>query len=81
MEQESRPGYYKDIYGNWQKERRKMPDRRRLDGGPSHHERRVFFRRKADRELLEKNHRQMIQEALEDFAEEHHRPPSGQHPA
>jgi hypothetical protein len=30
-----------------------------------------MFRRKVDRQLLEKDHRFMIREALDDFAEEH----------
>ena len=71
VEEEVRPGYYKDEFGNWQKDRRKGgPDRRLRGGSHADHERRKFFRRKADRELFERDHRQMIEDALEDFAEE-----------
>lgn len=65
-------GLYKDKYGRWQKDRRAGDDRRKMDKGkPLDHERRRMFRRKADREMLEKDHRVMIESALEDFAQEH----------
>jgi len=68
-----REGYYKDRYGRWQRDRRGGGDRRGMGAKsfPLEHERRKMFRRKADRELLEKDHRAMIEEALDDFAEEH----------
>lgn len=70
--EEIRDGYYKDKYGRWQPDRRAGQDRR---GGsktfPLQHERRKMFRRKVDREVLEKDHHIMIEEALEDFADEH----------
>jgi len=67
-----REGYYRDKYGRWQKDRRSGNDRRTLQNAyPIEHERRTMFRRKADRETLDKDHREMIEEALEDFAEEH----------
>jgi hypothetical protein len=69
---EFREGYYQDKYGRWQKDRRSGNDRRRGSASfPLEHERRKMFRRKQDRELLEKDHRAMIEDALEDFAEEH----------
>ncbi len=72
MKDEIRPGYYKDKYGNWKPDRRIDNDRRHARGQfPLDHERRKMFRRKADRELLNKDHKAMIEEALEDFAEEH----------
>ena len=72
MSKEIREGYYKDKFGNWRKDRRTAGERRRADSGfPLDHERRKMFRRKADRELLQKDHQAMIEEALEDFAEEH----------
>lgn len=72
MSNEVRPGYYKDANGEWQVDRRKGGDRRDLGGGtPGDHERRRFFRRQADRELYQRDHKIMIEEALEDFAEEH----------
>ena len=66
-------GYYKDKYGRWNRDRRSGSDRRNAIGRAFSlaHERRKLFRRKADRELLEKDHRTHIEEALEDFAEEH----------
>lgn len=67
---EHRPGYYMDEFGNWQPDRRKR-NRRSATAFPFEHEQRKQFRRKADRELYEKDHKRMINEALEDFAEEH----------
>ena len=72
MSNEVRPGYYKDANGEWQVDRRKGGDRRDL--GPAsagNHERRRFFRRQADREIYQRDHKIMIEEALEDFAEQH----------
>jgi hypothetical protein len=69
-----REGFYKDKYGRWQKDRRQGRDRREHAIGATYsleHERRRMFRRKVDRQLLEKDHRFMIREALDDFAEEH----------
>jgi hypothetical protein len=70
--EEFREGFYKDKYGRWQKDRRTGSDRRAVDNThPLQHERRRMFRRKVDREILEKDHRTMINEALDDFANEH----------
>ncbi len=70
--EEIREGYYKDRYGRWQKDRRSGRDRRSIgESYPLEHERRKMFRRKVDRELLERDHRTMIEDALDDFAEEH----------
>lgn len=63
--------YYVDSQGNLQPDRRKTPVDRRAAGDALTHDRRSTFRRKADRELYEKDHKIMIREALEDFAEEH----------
>lgn len=74
-DEECREGYYKDKYGRWQKDRRQGGDRRAneiKDSYPLEHERRKVFRRKADREQLEQDHRVMIEDALDDFAAEHH---------
>lgn len=73
MNQEIREGYYQDQFGNWHPDRRKGPDRRNLGppGSYDDHERRKLFRRKADRELFERDHREMIKDALDDFAEKH----------
>ena len=73
MTEEIREGCYEDKYGRWHENRRDAPDRRRTPQAKGHgeHERRKMYRRKADRELYEKDHRAMIEEALEDFASEH----------
>jgi hypothetical protein len=71
MAGETRPGYYKDKYGQWQKERRVGPDRRRLRKEIHQRDRRTLSRRKADRVFLEKDHKEMIEDALEEFAEGH----------
>lgn len=72
MSEGYREGYYKDKYGRWQKDRRAGGDRRATSKAfPLDHERRRMYRRKADREVLETDHREMIETALEDFAEEH----------
>jgi len=70
---EHREGFYKDKYGRWQKDRRNGSDRRQQGGGDwsTEHERRKVYRRKADREILEREHRVMIEEALDEFAAEH----------
>lgn len=67
---EHRPGYYKDKHGDWQKDRRGN-SRRSANAFPFDHEQRKQFRRKADRELYETDHKKAIKEALEDFAEDH----------
>lgn len=63
--------YFVDEQGNLQPERRRSNSDRRLRIDALDHDRRRNFRRKADRELYEKDHKVMIREALEDFAEEH----------
>jgi hypothetical protein len=72
--EEIREGFYKDKYGRWQKDRRQGKDRRKIQIGesfPLEHERRVMFRRKVDRETLERDHQSMIRDALDDFADGH----------
>ena len=66
-------GHWHDEHGNLHPERRAGVDRRLLQGSESeqYKERRKVFRRKADREIYERDHKTMIKEALEDFAEEH----------
>ena len=71
MEEEIRPGYYKDHNGIWQKDRRRGTDRRRKELSFSHHDRRTIGRRKADQDILERETRLQIDEALEDFAAGH----------
>ena len=64
---------WQDESGNWHLERRSGPDRRNNNNaeGEQFKELRKAFRRRADRELYEREHKAMIKEALEDFAEEH----------
>lgn len=69
--EEFREGYYKDASGNWQVDRRRQRDRRSPAADVQYHERRKLFRRLADREEFEKD-RSLINEALVEFAEEHH---------
>jgi len=69
--EEFREGYYKDASGNWQVDRRRQRDRRGAAPDPQNHERRRLYRRLADREESEKD-RSLINEALEEFAVEHH---------
>ena len=70
--EEFREGHYKDKYGRWQQDRRSGVDRRLAQmAAELAHEQRRNYRRKADRELLEKDHRTMISDALDEFAGEH----------
>lgn len=72
VNQENRPGYYRDRDGKWQKDRRKSASRRNRGAQlPMDHERRKHFRRKEDQEILERDHKPMINDALDEFAEEH----------
>lgn len=71
ISEEFREGHYKDKYGRWQPDRRSGKDRRLAQAVESGHERRRNYRRKADRELLECDHRSMIDDALQEFAEGH----------
>ena len=75
MSEEYRPGYYRDRSGKWQKDRRKSPDRR-AGGGTvfTHHDRRTLKRRKTDHEILERETKRQIEEAMEDFAADHDGP-------
>ncbi|HNV20209.1 MAG TPA: hypothetical protein PLB67_20080 [Candidatus Hydrogenedentes bacterium] len=65
------PGFFKDDSGDWRKERRAGNDRRKRDIPFDHPDRRRGSRRQADLELAEREHRAMIEEALEEFAAEH----------
>ncbi|HRI87751.1 MAG TPA: hypothetical protein PLJ47_05715 [Candidatus Hydrogenedentes bacterium] len=74
MSEHHRPGYYEDEHGNWLKDRRKS-DERRLprsgDGAWPHHDRRLVLRRKSDFEFLERDAREQIEDALNEFASHH----------
>ena len=73
MSVEHRHGQWQDELGQWHADRRGTVDRRNLPGADNeqYKERRKFFRRKIDRELVDRDHKSMIKEALEDFAEDH----------
>ena len=74
---EHRPGFYKDKQGNWQKDRRKSPDRRQGGGSVfTHHDRRTSRRRKTGHDILERETKMQIKEALEDLVAEHESPSS-----
>jgi hypothetical protein len=57
--------------GEWRQERRKDSDRRKRDIPFDHEDRRRGSRRHADLEITEREHKKMIEEALEEFAAEH----------
>ncbi len=65
------PGFFQDHSGEWKKERRASHDRRKRNMSFDHPDRRRSSRRQADLELAEREHKEMIEEALEEFAAEH----------
>lgn len=71
MDEEIRPGYYLDDAGEWQTERRSGKDRRKMHPDKRHDDQRSSYRRKADREFIDREAKQAIEDALEDFAQEH----------
>lgn len=72
MSEEHRPGYYKDKSGKWQKDRRKSPERRKGGGTVfTHHDRRTLKRRKTDHDILERETKLQIEEAMEEFSAGH----------
>ena len=71
---EERPGYYRDVNGEWHKDRRKTNERRlpRVgDGNWPHHDRRLQLRRKTDSEFVERDAQEQILDALDEFAAKH----------
>lgn len=65
-------GFYKDAAGNLQQDRRGKSEERRLNRKEfSDGDRRNRMRRASDNAFLEKEHQQQIDDALENFAEEH----------
>ncbi len=73
MSAEKRPGYFQDKTGEWHKDRRVVPDRRLLEGKKKDgdHHKRNAGRRMVELGDADRDHRQMIREALDDFAAEH----------
>lgn len=71
---EHRPGHYQDANGTWLKDRRRSSERRIAasgDGAWPHHDRRLQLRRKTDKEFADRDAREQIQDALDDFAAHH----------
>jgi hypothetical protein len=66
-----RPGFYQDRDGQWHPDRRSGKERRGGQWWEENDARRQQVRRQVDRELIERDHKRQIEEALEDFAEEH----------
>ncbi|PCJ63196.1 MAG: hypothetical protein COA73_05450 [Candidatus Hydrogenedentota bacterium] len=64
-------GYYRDHQGDLQRDRRIKTDRRENRPNNSDGDRRNMFRRHSDEAITNREHHQMIEEALEDFAAEH----------
>jgi hypothetical protein len=69
MNDEVRPGFYKDSEGVWRVDRRTSSDRRRRQEIPfkSLKDRRRRFRRKTDRVIEQREEQRAIDEALEDL--------------
>jgi hypothetical protein len=65
---EQRNEYYRDRTGEWQRDRRTLQDRRSEKAQDGDQERRARGRRKADLIDVDREHKEMIDEALEDFA-------------
>ncbi len=63
-------GFYRSIEGALMRDRR-VGDRRHIPRGDADSDRRGFSRRAADREIVEREHHSMIEEALAEFAAEH----------
>jgi len=71
---EHRPGFYQDANGEWHKDRRANDERRlprAAEGHWPHHDRRLQLRRKTDLEFIERDAREQIRDALDDFAAHH----------
>ena len=68
MSNEIPTGYYRDASGELQRDRRRTScDRRKSHGSAKDGERRDNLRRKTDREIQEREHHDMIADALEEF--------------
>ena len=69
MSDEIRAGFWRDHSGEWHRDRREKEARRKSRSATGEKaENRMAPRRKIDRELLEKEHQELIDEALEDFS-------------
>jgi hypothetical protein len=63
-------GFYLSAEGTLMRDRR-LVERRHSPRGDAEADRRGFSRRAADREIVEREHHSMIEEALAEFAAEH----------
>ncbi len=66
-------GYFVDSEGALRRDRRRSSERRSPAGSYPGEDRRNQQRRDGDRGNLEREHHEMIEEALEEFAAEHER--------
>ena len=66
-------GFYVDAEGALRRERRRSSERRGPEGSYPGEDRRNRQRRKSDLGNIEREHHEMIEEALEEFAAEHER--------
>ena len=64
-------GYYVDPSGALKRDRRGTSERRSPVGAHSGEDRRNKMRRKTDRIDIEREHHDMIEDALKEFAEQH----------
>jgi hypothetical protein len=64
-------GFYRDHQGDLQRDRRKKADRRANRPSNTDEERRNKLRRHTDEVITEREHHQMIEDALEEFAADH----------
>ena len=64
-------GFYRDLDGELKPDRRKVAKERRVRTSSMDGDRRNMQRRKSDIKFAQREHEREIEEALEDFAEEH----------
>ncbi len=80
MSKNSRPGYFQDKNGEWhadqrhENERRTPRERRETHPDSFDRERRNYNRRATDEALQDREHQEMMDSALVDFAKEHENP-------
>lgn len=64
-------GYYQDKQGELKPDRRKKQKDRRIRSSDFDDDRRNKMRRKSDAQFLKREHKREIEDALEEFAEDH----------
>ena len=70
MSNSGKPGHYQDEKGDWHADRRKSEDRRNRAGKGEEGEKRGSLRRKADRQRVDREHKEMIRDALDSLGSE-----------